>query len=226
MIITLFTSSSVRGRECFSLASCPVYWVSYAVMIVSAIFFALLGVFIYAAVRAAKESSVSPGSRPGNVVEADDGSGERLNPQANICTCQDWQRYRAHFAVKGPMRLCRHLTAWHARHINLLPDHLRSRAAMIALLASEGQGMPCDAGTEYGHLDEVAYVLYVVRGRDGAVRARLILGGRRYDLQLDQAANARSAREARDAWSPEPPPRQSYYLPRAVQLANAAFNKK
>lgn len=192
-------------------------------MIASVIFFALLGVFVYVAMREARESSVAPDSLPGNVVEADDGSGESLNPVANICTCLDWQRHRAHFATKGPMRLCRHLTAWHARHINLLPEHLRSRAAMIALLASEGQGMPCEAGTEYGHLDEVAYVLYVTRGRDGVARARLILGGRRYDLRLDQAADAQ---DSRNAWFPEPPPRQRYYLPRAIQLANAAFHKK
>lgn len=184
-------------------------------MIGSLVFFALIGVFVFTAMQAAKESSVSPSSRPGNVVQADDGSGEHMNPTACICTCRDWQRHRAHFATRAPMRLCRHLTGWYARHNNTLPEHLQAHATMIALLASEGQGMPCDAGTEYGHLDELPYVLYVAMSHDKVVRARLILGGRRYDLRLDTGE-----------WVPEPPPRNRHYLHRAVQLANTAFKKK
>lgn len=181
-------------------------------MIAAFIFFALLGVFVYTAVQTARGSSVRPDSHPGDIVQAEDGSGEHMNPKALICSCHDWQRRRSRFKTGTPMRLCSHLTGWYARHLMALPEALRTHAALVALLAREGVGLPCGPGTEYGHLDDVAYVLYVVR-RNG-MRARLVLGGRRYELDVDSAQ-----------WFPEPPPQADYYLPRARQLARAARKK-
>lgn len=182
-------------------------------MIAGFIFFALLGVFVYTAVQAARGSTVRPDSHPGAIVQAEDGSGEQMNPAACICSCHDWQRHRLRFKTGTPMRLCSHLTAWYARHLIALPESLRTHAALVALLAREGVGLPCGPGTEYGHLDDVAYVLYIVKKND--VRARLVLGGRRYELAVDPAQ-----------WFSEPPPQADYYLFRARQLANAALKKK
>lgn len=181
-------------------------------MIASFIFFALLGVFVYTAVRAARAPVVRPDSYPGNIVQARDGSGEHMNPAAFICSCNDWQTHRSRFKAGTPMRLCRHLTAWYARHIKTLPESLHTHAALVSLLSREGVGLPCGPGTEYGHLDDVAYVLYIVR-RD-SVCARLVLGGKRYELDVN-----------RGQWNPAPPPWADYFLPRARQLTHAALKK-
>lgn len=179
-------------------------------MIVSVIFFALIAVFVITAVRAARESAVSPASEPGNLLQAEDGSGERMNTTAFICTCADWQRNRSRFVRGTPMRLCRHLVGYYARHLTALPESLHSRAPIISLLGMEGQGMPCGVGTEYGHLDGTAYVIYVVNS--AAPRARLVLGSRRYEFDI-----------AAGTWLPEPPRRSTHFAVRARQLASAAF---
>lgn len=181
-------------------------------MMVTIVFFLLIAVFVGTAIRAARESAISPSSQPGTVVEAEDGSGAHMNLGAHICSCDDWQRNRSRFVRGTPMRLCKHLTAYYAKRLDALPPSLQSKSRLVALMSIEGQGMPCGVGTEYGHLDELAYVIYVVDSTEP--KARLILGGRRYDLNLTD-----------DTWLPGPPLRAGYFSVRARQLANAAFSK-
>lgn len=183
------------------------------------IFFLLLALFVGMAMRAARKSGISPDSRPGRVVVASTGSAggenaanERMNLDAHICTCNDWQRRRSRFAQGTPMRLCRHLTAYFARRLDALPPAMQPLAHMVSLMYREKQGMPCGAGTEYGHLDGQPYVLYVVSEPGPA--ARLILGGRRHELRFTDGS-----------WLPGPPLQVEYFSVRARQLANAAFSK-
>lgn len=183
----------------------------------SLIFFLLLAVFVVAAMRSPRKLTISPDSQPGRVVESETGygteaTGERMNIDALICTCNGWQQRRSRFATGTPMRLCEHLVSYFTRHINMLPASAQPLTRMILLMNKEKQGMPCGAGTEYGHLDEQAYVLYVVR--EPELMARLILGGRRYELRF-----------ANRNWLPGPPEQVEYFSLRARQLANAAFSK-
>ncbi len=152
---------------------------------------------------------IDPHSEPGTVLSAADDSGESFNIQAHICTCRDWQHRRSRFMFGKPMRLCVHLTAYFARNNNALPLELHVYAPLIVRQAQQYKGMPCGRGTEYGHLENNGYVLYIEETENGSQQAQLLLGRQFYSHALP-----------RGIWQPENPPQVLYFNTRARQLAN------
>ena len=159
--------------------------------------------------KAGGERRMRPESQPGPIIRiVGDGEegGVRMNIGACICTCPDWQQNRGRFAAAAPMRLCRHLTAYFARHQDALPGALRSRAPLILAQARAGAGLPCGPGTEYGHLEDTPYVLYARKAV--LPRVPLILGGARYVCDVEKGT-----------WEPQAPPQAAHFMLRSRQLA-------
>ena len=159
--------------------------------------------------RAGQRTSIRPQDTPGailRVVSDQPDDTVTMNLTALICTCANWQTRRRRFEAGTPMRLCRHLARYYARHLNTLPPTLILYAPLITTCALRDEGLPCGAGTEYGQVDEKAYILSV--RKDELPEVRFYLGNQLVTYNL-------LTRE----WDSAPPPRESYFSQRARQLA-------
>lgn len=159
--------------------------------------------------RACVQTRVRPDSVPGAIVRlVGDKASEHvvMNATALICTCNDWQRRRYRFDAGTPMRLCKHLALYHARHLDSPSPQLAPYAPIITTRALEGMGLPCGPGTEYGQLDDRPYVLYAQKNRLPEVR--LLAGSQSLIYNLETRL-----------WDGPAPPKEAYFAMRSRQLA-------
>lgn len=180
---------------------------------IEALFLAIVLVSGWLICRAGKRPVYRPQDEPGALLRIVGDAPEdsvTMNLTALVCTCANWQNRRRRFEPGTPMRLCRHLTRYYARHLNTLPPSLILYAPIITTCALSGEGLPCGPGTEYGQSDERAYILSAIKNELPEVR--LYIGSQMLTYNL-----------ATKEWDSASPPREAYFAMRARQLAETLW---